>query len=739
MHARKRSNRHLVSLLGASLGVVLLASGAPASASTQGAAAPARVQALNDNGPFSATAQASLLTLDIPSLSPALLPQTNVDLAPSAAQADSDADLDAAQAGGQRSAAIAGTTFGSNLLGQALDVQTTTASAPASEANEATLIPIDLAPLLDLPIINTSAAANWISDTECVAAGTPLSQANQNLADLTLLEPADGQSVVALDTDAGDGAADSQVATFLASIPGPGDPRAVQARTTTDVSSANVLNGLAGPGSVIQADVVQAPAYVVQASGLPGGASVTGDRPVVNVQIAGEPLITLDDSNPTVDATITDLVLGDLIDVDGAGALSGPGGLLDDLGLGALNPVVNPVESGVQDALTELQPIIRLSIPYTETVNPNGTAASVEGAILRVEVLPPAALGAAEPLAEVLNQILGALGANVSQPLLFLELGPVAAAVTAPAGGIDCGGLNPLRELNKHASAAEVAPGGTFDYNISVPNRGPCALTDVVVTDTITGPGFEVIGTEPSATVEGGKVTFNVGNLAVNQTVNLRITVRVADDAPDGATFDDAVTATGVCDGRPIQQDDTLNDIPTVRRDFEGPCNVQFSNKDTSHLQVFPGETFSYYVHVFNSGAQACNNIVVTDTLDDRVTFVSCNLGCDNDGQAVTWTLDSLGGGSSTVLSVVVQVNDDASGVLENTALIEPENGDPKRVDSTGPTITDESVLNDPLSPRRGPSGPLPATGGMVPFGLATALGAGALTLFALRRRTATA
>lgn len=696
--------------------------------------------ALNDNGPFAASALASLLTLDIPALSPALLPQTNIDLAPSAAQADSDADLDADQSGGQRSAAIAGTTFGSNLLGSALDVQTTTASAPASEANEATLIPIDLAPLLDLPVINTAAAANWVSDTECVAAGTPLSLANQNAADLTLLEPADGQSVVNLDTDPGDGAADSQVATYLASIEGPGDARAVQAHATTDVSSANVLNDLAGPGSAIQADVVQAPSYIVSASGHPGGASVTGDRPVVNVSLAGEPLITLDDSNPTVDATITDLVLGDLIDVDGPGLISGPGGLLDDLGLGALNPVVNPIEAGVQTALTELQPIVRLSIPYEETINPNGTSASVEGAILRVEVLPPAALGAAEPLAEVLNQIIGALGANVSQPLLFLELGPLAASVTAPAGGIDCGGDdNPLRELNKHASAAEVAPGGTFDYNISVPNRGPCALTNVVVTDTITGPAFEIIGTEPSGTVNGGTVTWNVGNIAVNETVNLRITVRVSPDAPDGATFDDAVTATGTCNGNPVQQDDTLNDIPTVRRDFEGPCNVQFSNKDTSHLQVFPGETFSYYVHVFNSGAEPCTDVVVEDTLDSRVSFVSCNQGCDNSGQDVTWTIESVPGGSSTVLAVVVRVNDDATGVLENTAVIDPGNGDPKTVSVVGPPIGETSIINDPISPRRGPSGPMPSTGAMVPLGLATALGAGAYALLALRRRTATA
>jgi uncharacterized repeat protein (TIGR01451 family) len=677
--------------------------------------------------------------LDIPSLSPALLPQTNLDIAPSAAQADSDADLDADQSGGQRSAAIAGTTFGSNLLGTAVDVQTTRASAPASEANEETLIPIDLAPLLDLPVVNTAAAANWVSDTQCVAAGTPLSAANQNLADLTLIEPAAGQSVVNLDTDAGDGAADSQVATYLASIEGPGDARAVQAHATTDVSSANVLNGLSGPGSAIAVDVVQAPSYIVSASGLPGGASVTGDRPVVNVSIAGEPLITLDDSNPTVDATITDLVLGDLIDVTGPGVLSGPGGLLDDLGLGALNPVVNPIEAGVQTALAELQPIVRLSIPYQQNINPNGTSASVEGAILRVELLPPAALGATGPIAEAVNQILAALGADVSQRLLLLEIGPIAASVTAPAGGIDCGEDNPLRELNKHASAAEVAAGGTFDYNISVPNRGPCALTNVVVTDTITGPAFEIIGTEPSGTVNGGTVTWNIGNLAVNETVNLRITVRVSPDAPDGATFDDAVTATGNCDGRPVRQDDTLNDIPTVKRDFEGPCNVQFSNKDTSHLQVTQGQTFSYYVHVFNSGAEACTDVVVTDTLDSRVTFVSCNQGCDNSGQDVTWTIDSVPGGSSTVLAVVVRVNADATGVLENTAIIDPGNGDPKTVSVVGPPIGDTSVINDPISPRRGPSGPMPSTGAMVPLALATALGAGAYALLTLRRRIATA
>jgi uncharacterized repeat protein (TIGR01451 family) len=740
----RRLTRSVLPALAGACALSLVSVGAPAQAAPLGTAAPVVPAALGDNGPFSARGEASLLTLDIPSLAPSVLPQTNVDLARSVAGADSDGDLDTTQAGDQRTAALAGTTGTTSLLGADLDLQTTVASAPESEAFEDVLLPLPVNPLLDLEVIRTSGAANWISGTECVAGDVPLSQADQALADLLLLEIGEGQSVVELDTDDGDGAVDTQASTFLAPIDGPGDARAVQARATTTVSSANVLNGLAGEGSAIEVDVVQAPDYTASASGLPGGASVTGDRPVVNVTI-GDTLIVLDDDNPTEDAVLTDLVLGDLLDLDSPEFLLAD--LLDDLGLGGLlDDVVEPVEDALTTALGELQPIVRLSIPYEEAIAADGTSASVTGAILRVELLPPAALGAAEPLADLVNQILAAIGADIAGPLLSLDLGPVSAEAVAPAGGIDCdpgGGDDPLRELNKHASAQEVAPGGTFDYSISVPNRGPCTVTDVVVTDTISGPArFEVIGTEPPATVAGNVVTFDVGTLEPNEVAELTITVRVPADAPDGATFDDVVAVSGLCDGEPVDEEDTLDDVPTVRDDFEGPCSVEFSNKDASHVQVTPGQTFAYYVHAFNSGAEDCTGVEVIDTLDDRLTFVSCNKGCENAGQTVTWELATLPGGSSASFTVVVQVDDDATGVLGNTAVIDPDNGDSTTVTSTGPTIGEESVPKDPISPIRGgrgpgtPPGELPRTGRSLPTAAAVALGGAALALFALRRRT---
>src|SRR3546814_14749159 len=109
----------------------------------------------------------------------------------------------------------------------------------------------------------------------------------------------------------------------------------------------------------------------------------------------------------------------------------------DLLGLDALLPVVTPIEDAVQTALAELQPVVRLSIPVDIATAADGTSASVTASLLRVEILPPEALGAAEPLADVLNQILGAIGAALAAPLLSLDLAPIPARAAAPAGGHD--------------------------------------------------------------------------------------------------------------------------------------------------------------------------------------------------------------------------------------------------------------------------------------------------------------
>jgi hypothetical protein len=117
------------------------------------------------------------------------------------------------------------------------------------------------------------------------------------------------------------------------------------------------------------------------------------------------------------------------------------------------------------------------------------------------------------------------------------------------------------------------------------------------------------------------------------------------------------------------------------------------------------------------------------------VSFVSCNKSCTNaPANTVTWHVDSIPGGSSLIFSVVVKVADTATGTLGNSAIISPANGSPVTVRTTGPVIGPDSIPKRPAAASRHP---LPRTGGALPTGLAAVLGAAALALFAVRRRTA--
>src|SRR3546814_1612933 len=138
----RRQRRTLLAGLACVATVAMTAGPTVAGAAPAAPESPGAPLALNDSGPFSATADASLLTLDIPAVSPALLPSTSIDLAHSIASTDSDADLVASRDGAQRSVALAGTTGDTSLLGAPISVQETIASAPTNQRFDDVLVPL---------------------------------------------------------------------------------------------------------------------------------------------------------------------------------------------------------------------------------------------------------------------------------------------------------------------------------------------------------------------------------------------------------------------------------------------------------------------------------------------------------------------------------------------------------------------------------------------------------------------
>jgi hypothetical protein len=378
------------------------------------------------------------------------------------------------------------------------------ADAPESETNSAQLLGTggtDLQPLVDLGVANASATANWVSDTECVAADTPLAQATNEAATLDLLDAAVEGGLVSLTEQ---GAVHSETSLWLASIEGAGDPRAVVSEALVQVAAVSLAGEL-----VIE--IIGDPVLTATATGLPGGASVEFEAPVL--QINGE--------------TVLDAItLGD--------------------------EVIEPILDALAPILGELTDLVKISVEVGQVSNvveaADGTAASADAAVARLKV----------------NLLSAAGGPGIT--IIDLAIGPMSASAFAPEGGIVCGEdlENPGR-VTKSANAT-VEPGGTFDYTITLENVGECTMTGISATEEGTGPeGATITATNPEASsVDGLNATWDdLGSLEPGGSLVLTVTVQVPANAASGTRFHDDAHFDYECGGDTFRSSGTL-DHPEV-------------------------------------------------------------------------------------------------------------------------------------------------------------------------------
>lgn len=363
-------------------------------------------------------------------------------------------------------------------------------------------------------------------------------------------------------------------------------------------------------------------------------------------------------------------------------------------------------------------PVIELSVgQLTKTVAANGTSASGSGYLLHLTVL----------------DVTGTI------TLADLTVGGTSASATAPLGGINCTPLtdDPLRDARKDASATSVNAGQTFDYTITVPNRGNADLTNVKVVDTVSGsPALTLVKAVPAPVSSSGNTyTFSLGTITPNQTKTITMTFEVPAGADIDTEYSNKAVITAIYGDTAVAKT-VSTPYPSV--DGAGPsgCDLSRSTKFASHLEVTTGETFTYYVNAFNQGGTACTTVEVKDALPSGTAFVSCTKGCTHDGQLVTWTISKLAAGASAQLAVVVRTTA-TSGALPNTADVTADSGTPGHPSTPGPTVTNVSVLSpsDPASRADiGGDDNLARTGGAPLLALG---GFGALALaYGLRRRT---
>lgn len=94
-----------------------------------------------------------------------------------------------------------------------------------------------------------------------------------------------------------------------------------------------------------------------------------------------------------------------------------------------------------------------------------------------------------------------------------------------------------------------------------------------------------------------------------------------------------------------------------------------------NRLEIGRGQALTYTLTVTNNGPDAAVNVVVTDTLPSATTFVSA-AGCSHASGIVTCNITSLANGASQNFEINVSVNQNASGTIDNSAVVTSDSVD---------------------------------------------------------------
>ncbi|WP_416970237.1 isopeptide-forming domain-containing fimbrial protein [Streptomyces sp. 4F14] len=179
----------------------------------------------------------------------------------------------------------------------------------------------------------------------------------------------------------------------------------------------------------------------------------------------------------------------------------------------------------------------------------------------------------------------------------------------------------------KSATGTPVAPGQTFQYQITVTNNGPSAAANVSVTDTLPSQ-LAFVSSSSGCTASGQSVTCpQIASLANGSSQTFTITARV-DPSYTGNGSDIANTASA----------GSSTPDPTPGNNTSPPSSPQVSGVQTglsitktgSSTSYQPGQTFSYTVTVSNSGPSTAAGPSVADTLPSGFSNFSWNCAASN-------------------------------------------------------------------------------------------------------------
>ncbi len=268
-----------------------------------------------------------------------------------------------------------------------------------------------------------------------------------------------------------------------------------------------------------------------------------------------------------------------------------------------------------------------------------------------------------------------------------------------PPGNTNCTFTDLALEKLEPVGTAEL--GGFVDYVVRVSNLGPNDAGSVVVTDYLDPNTAYVASTPPCEEEIPGRLTCPLGSLVVGATTEFGVTVRVNDDAPTAGVGSGSPCPAGsdLCN-RAIVSSDRVDTDWSNNEDEAGTdvtpitqsADLLTTKVDITPEPVAPGDQVLYEIRVTNLGPDEATDVVLHESLDPHMIYVSDSHGCAASGSPtqLTCLLGNIANGASVTFQVTVDI-DPTSPIASGL-----QDGDCQNAEDLCNTVTVSARTSDP-------------------------------------------
>ena len=330
--------------------------------------------------------------------------------------------------------------------------------------------------------------------------------------------------------------------------------------------------------------------------------------------------------------------------------------------------------------------LVGTEVTFTIEVTNNGNGPAFNAAVSDtlpagltvVSSEPEATIGEDGTLSWAIDQLDAGASTSFSVVVTAAESGDYenAAAVTVLDTTADAAAsvtsVTPGISLEK-SGGLRLFTGSERDYAITATNSGESDLTGVAITDAIPS-GLSFVSADSDGTHAAGVVTWNVGDLALGESVT--VTVRLRGDEVGTYTNVASVTSTEGASAEASTADITVEAAA-------GASLVILDDNDP----IAVGEQTTYTATVTNQGDELpLTGVTLTVVIPSQFAILSAADGTIA-GQRVTFDLGEVGVGGEQTVTITVQA-DTAGDVVASATLTYAEFGQPI-TDEEGTTIYD--------------------------------------------------